>query len=270
MFDVRRCSLAAAGARSWVVLAVLLMSGVAAQGAAAQTMAVPAYFYPGSYWTQLDQARSGVGVAVMNPDSGPGAGQNPNYVGAVQSAEAAGINVVGYVYTSYGSRSIAAVESDISDYYSWYPDLDGIFLDEASTNCGNEPYYAALDGYVKSKGGAGLTVLNPGTQTNQCYEPAADILLTFEGSDTQYVSSYSAPSWVARYPASHFWHVIYGTSTVSAMATAVQLSKARNAGYVYVTPATLPNPYDVLPTGLYWSGELADIGTAGRGGGRHG
>ena len=133
MFDVRRCSLAAAGARSWVALAVLLMSGVAAQVAAAQTMAVPAYFYPGSYWTQLDQARSGVGVAVMNPDSGPGAGQNPNYVGAVQSAEAAGINVVGYVYTSYGSRSIAAVESDISNYYSWYPDLDGIFLDEAST-----------------------------------------------------------------------------------------------------------------------------------------
>jgi len=34
----------------------------------------------------------------------------------VQSAEAAGITVVGYVYTSYGSRSIAAVESDINNY----------------------------------------------------------------------------------------------------------------------------------------------------------
>jgi Spherulation-specific family 4 len=268
MFEVRRCALAKAGARSWLVLVAVLISGAAAQAAAAQTMAVPAYFYPGSYWTQLDQAKAGVGVAVMNPNSGPGSAADPNYVAAVKSAEAAGITVVGYVYTSYGSRSIAAVESDINNYYSWYPDLDGIFLDEASTNCANEPYYATLNGYVKSKGGAGLTVLNPGTQTNQCYEPAADILLTFEGSDTQYLNSYSAPSWVAHYPASHFWHVIYGTPTVSAMATAVQLSKARNAGYVYVTSASLPNPYDVLPSGLYWTNELADI--AATGGGRRG
>jgi hypothetical protein len=69
MFHVRRRCLGAAGARSPLVLVVLLMCGVAAQAAAAQTMAVPAYFYPGPYWTQLDQARSGVGVAVMNPDS---------------------------------------------------------------------------------------------------------------------------------------------------------------------------------------------------------
>ncbi len=122
---------------------------------------------------------------------------------------------------------------------------------------------------MKSKGGAGLTVLNPGTQTSQCYEPTADILLTFEGSDQQYMNSYSAPSWVARYPASHFWHVIYGTPTMSAMATAVQLSKARNAGYVYVTSAPLPTPYDVLPSGLYSSDELADTGGTG-GDGRHG
>ena len=264
MVYARRFSAAAS------VFAVLLFVGAAAQAAATQRMAVPAYFYPGSYWTQLDQAKSAVGVAVMNPGSGPGTGPDPNYLSAVRSAEAAGITVVGYVYTSYGSRSLAAVESDINAYYRWYPGVGGIFLDEASTNCANEPYYAALNGYVKSKGGIALTILNPGTQTNQCYEPAADILLTFEGSDTQYVSSYAAPSWVARYPASHFWHVIYGTSTVKAMATADQISKAHNAGYVYVTPATLPNPYGVLPTGLYWSGELADIGTAGNGGGRHG
>jgi len=168
--------------------------------------------------------------------------------------------VVGYVYTDYGSRSLAAAESDIDHYYSWYPDINGIFLDQASTNCANESYYAALNSYVKAKGGRGLTVLNPGTQTNQCYEPAADVLLTFEGSDSQYVNSYSAPSWVASYPASHFWHVVYATSRVSAMAQAVRLSKARNAGYVYVTSATLPNPYDLLPTGMYWSDELADIG----------
>ena len=49
------------------------------------------------------------------------------------------------------------------------------FVDEASTNCVNEPYYATLASYVKSKGGVGLTVLNPGTQTNR----ATNQLLTF-------------------------------------------------------------------------------------------
>ena len=261
MVHACRASLLATRVREGLMLALLLGIFVGTAGAAqAQRMAVPAYFYPGSYWTQLDQARPGVGLAVMNPGSGPGTGPDPNYVSAVQSAHAAGVRVVGYVYTSYASRSLAAVESDINAYYAWYPGLDGIFLDEGSTNCSNEPYYATLNLFVKSKGGAGQTILNPGTQTNQCYEPAADVLLTFEGSDSQYVSAYSAPSWVSRYPASHFWHVIYATSTTSAMSTAVRLSRARNAGYVYVTPDTLPNPYDTLPTGSYWSNELATIG----------
>ena len=254
-----RLSLSAVLVRAGLLFGVLLIAGVVARAAAAESIAVPAYFYPGgtpTYWTQLDQAAPGA-LAVVNPDSGPGSAPDLNYVGAVKSAEAAGITVVGYVYTNYGSRSSQAVESDVNKYYNWYS-ADGIFFDQASTSCANESYYAQLNNYVKAKGGLARTVLNPGTQTNQCYASAADTLLTFEGSDSDYVNSYSAPSWVSSYPASRFWHVIYGTSTTSAMATAVQLSKTRNAGYVYVTPATLPNPYDVLPT--YWSSELSDIG----------
>ena len=249
--------------RATLMFAVLLVLGAAAGAAAAQSIAVPAYFYPGgnpNYWTQMDQASQGA-LAVMNPNSGPGSAPDPNYVSAVKAAEAAGITVVGYVYTNYGSRSLRAVESDVNKYYSWYP-VQGIFFDQASTSCSQEPYYGQLNSYVKAKGGPARTVLNPGTQTNQCYASAADTLLTFEGSYSAYVSSYSAPSWVSSYPASHFWHVIYGTSATSAMATAVQLSQTRNAGYVYVTTATLPNPYDLLP--MYWSTEQADIGlTAG-------
>jgi hypothetical protein len=228
--------------------------------AAAQSMAVPAYFYPGSYWTQMEQAgSSALKLAVMNPASGPGSAPDPKYVSAVRAAQAAGITVVGYVYTSYGARSLAAVESDVNAYYSWYG-VNGIFFDEASNNCATASYYATLNAFVKSKGGTARTILNPGTQTSQCYVSDGDILLTFEGSYKQYVNGYSAPSWVSQYSPSHFWHVIYGAPTTSAMAQAVQLSKRRGAGFVYVTPDTLPNPYDTLPTGPYWSGELADIG----------
>ena len=56
MVYVRRFSLAAALVRLGFVLAVLLIVGATARAASAQSLAVPAYFYPGQYWTQLDQA----------------------------------------------------------------------------------------------------------------------------------------------------------------------------------------------------------------------
>ena len=239
--------------------AVLLIVAGPAPAASTQSMAVPAYFYPGSYWTQMDHAGSTLRIAVMNPNSGPGSAPDPNYVSAVHAAQAAGITVVGYVYTDWGARSLSAVEADVNAYYRMYG-VNGIFFDQASTSCAYSSYYATLNAFVKAKGGTGRTILNPGTQTSQCYVSDADILLTFEGSYSQYVSSYSAPQWVSSYPPSHFWHIIYGAPNTSAVARAVQLSKQRGAGYVYVTADTLPNPYDTLPTGGYWSSELAAIG----------
>jgi hypothetical protein len=59
---------------------------------------------------------------------------------------------------------------------------------------------------------------------------AADVLLTFEGSDSEYLRSYSAPAWVAHYSPNHFWHVIYGAPTVAAMAHAIKLVQQRGAG----------------------------------------
>lgn len=259
MISARRVRSTASLVSLTMLFAVLLIMAEPVQAASAQSMAVPAYFYPGPYWTQMDQAGSALRIAVMNPNSGPGSAPDPNYVSAVHAAQAAGITVVGYVYTDWGARSLSAVEADVNAYYSRYG-VNGIFFDQASTNCAYSSYYATLNAFVKAKGGTARTILNPGTQTSQCYVSDADILLTFEGSDSQYVSSYSAPRWVTSYSSSHFWHIIYGTPTASAVAQAVQLSKQRGAGYVYVTPDTLPNPYDTLPTAGYWSSELADIG----------
>jgi Spherulation-specific family 4 len=244
-----------AGLLSLAFVIAGVVAGLVAQAADAQNVAVAAYFYPGPYWTQMNQAGAGA-IAVMNPNSGPGSGPDSNYVSAVQSAEAAGVTVVGYVYTNYATRSLGTVESEVDNYYHWYP-VQGIFFDEASINCADEPYYAQLNSYVKAKGGIARTILNPGTATSQCYVPAADTLLTWEGTYSDYVNSYSAPSWVTGYPASHFWHIVFSTPSTSSLANAVQLSQSRNAGYVFVTSAGLPNPYSQLPS--YWSTELSDI-----------
>ena len=62
MTGARRFFPIAALVRGALLLAILLGLGVVARGAAAQSIAVPAYFYPGgspNYWSQLDQAGPG-------------------------------------------------------------------------------------------------------------------------------------------------------------------------------------------------------------------
>jgi Spherulation-specific family 4 len=242
-----------------LVTTLLILSSRASSG---QAMAVPAFFPPGRLWSQIDSAAPTLHLAVINPDSGPGTASDQAYGRVVWTAQKRGIAVVGYVDTDYGARDLSAVESDVDRYYAWYH-VNGIFFDRASTDCGlaiaPASYYARLNTYVKAKGRGARTVLNPGRQTNECFVDDADILVTFEGSDTQYVDSYSASAWVAKYSPNHFWHVVYGASSVSAMTRAVDLSKQRRAGSVYVTPDALPSPYDTLPTGRYWSTELAKL-----------
>jgi hypothetical protein len=91
--------------------------------------------------------------------------------------------VLGYVSTSYGSRSSTLVQADINEYYSCY-NMDGIFLDEGPTTCDNATLtmYKSYDSLVKSKGGLGYTVLNWGTNGPECYLTSTSInsYVTFE------------------------------------------------------------------------------------------
>ena len=150
----------------------------------------------------------------------------------------------------------ADVRRDIDRYFDWYG-VDGIFLDEASTDCLKKAYYADLNSFVKKKRPSARTAINPGMATNECYVTAADLIVTFEGTYSTYVSSFRAAGWETKYAPSKFWHLVHATPTSTEMRSAVSLSKQRNAGWVYVTPDVLPNPWDTLTTGQYWTDELA-------------
>ncbi len=91
------------------------LTGVSAHPASAQTqrMAVPSYFYPGAAWTQMEAAAPTVGLAIINPNSGPGTSSNADYVKQVREAKAHGLKVIGYVHTSYGKRPFAEVKAEI-------------------------------------------------------------------------------------------------------------------------------------------------------------
>lgn len=243
-------------------LAMILAGVCAASDADAARLASPSYFYPDCLynveclWHQLDVSAPNVGLAIINPDSGPGVSQLLDYVLQRLTSRAVGISLVGYVPTQYGARSAAEVKADIDKYFSWY-DVDGIFLDEVpSDDCGAQAYYADLNSYIKSRGrAAALTVLNPGMATRECFMSTGDIVVTFEGSYTEYVT-WSTAGWESRYPASRFWHIVHSAPTEADMLDAMSLSKRRHAGWIYITPDTLPEPYDTLPTGAYWMREL--------------
>ena len=64
---------------------------------------------------------SAIGYVIMNPDSGPGAASDPEYVAQVKRVRAADprMKILGYSHTSYGARPVADVLAEIDDYYSW-------------------------------------------------------------------------------------------------------------------------------------------------------
>ncbi len=224
----------------------------------AQKLIIPSYFYPctgtaGCYWDQLNNGAPTVGIALINPGNGPGSVKDQNYADQAARTKARGIQVLGYVYTSYTNRPAADVKRDIDLHYSWYG-VNGIFFDEVQNVCSYQAYYQDLFNYVKAKGGTARVILNPGTDVPECYITAGDIIVNFESAYSSYVN-WTPSSWVNNYPASRFWHLVYG-ATQANMASAVSLSRNRRAGWLYITPDTLPNPWDTLPTGAYWTDEL--------------
>jgi hypothetical protein len=224
-----------------------------------QRLAIPAYFAPGPLWTQLDAAAGPVGMAIVNPDSGPGSACSPAYAAQISRSRAQGIAVIGYVDTEYAARPLADVRRDIDRYLAWYG-VDGIFLDQVGATRTCLPYYAAASAAIKAGDAAALAVLNPGATVPESFMAVAEIIVTFEDTYDAYTRGYRAARWMRRYPPERFWHLIHGVPTAEALRRTLSLSRRRRAGWLYATPATLPNPWSTLPPGAYWDEELAAIG----------
>lgn len=252
-------------------LACALALGVATLPALATELLVPAYFYPSwnpafSQWDEMTAAAAaGASItAIINPNNGPGAGVNSDYVNAISSFRAAGGKVLGYVYTCYGNnncnpvlpaiRTTGDVLADAQAYFDWY-NVDGIFLDEMSNLADALPFYQAVaDGLRSARPGASI-VGNPGTSTPEAYLAVADTLVTFERGTGSYEGTFMEP-WMLTAPANRQAHLHYAVATSESMLALAEQASARNAGYLYITDDVLPNPWDRLPT--YWN-DLAAI-----------
>jgi hypothetical protein len=244
-----------------------LIFALSAAFVSAQTrLAAPSYQSPGnSTWNKwAAQGSASVGIMIVNLNSGDDMSYHSNVDSAIQKARKQGIEVLGYTYTGYGARNPATVRQRIDALYQNYL-VDGIFFDEAPTDCNgsntffanNYLYYQELTNYVRQKVGARITVLNPGTiSSGDCWMSITNILMNWENvSLPTYQSGYIDYPWVHQYPPDRFWHVILGVPQAQ-MQAAMNLAQARNAGWVYISDSAT-NAYNQVP--VYWTAEATAV-----------
>ncbi len=221
-------------------------------------LAIPSYVDPGGpAWEPfVSGAAATAGLIVINPASGPGGHADEAYAAAVLAAQAEGVLVLGYVPTGYGERDGGEVDTEIAKYTSWYA-VDGIFLDEVSDDCATyADYYAgrvaAADG--QDPDGDAFVALNPG-EVLDCddYLATADVLVVAE-DDVVNLRNFVAADWMATYDPARFWFLAYGAGA-SVLGQALGTARDNGIGWVYVTDANLPNPWNRPPA--YWDDEIA-------------
>lgn len=219
---------------------------------------IPLYSYPGSYWTQVIQAKNAYPsvpiIAVINPDNGPSSSSDPNYVSGIQQLQAAGVIVLGYVDTSFASVSTSSAESQIKSYNSWYH-VNGIFFDDMQNVAGDQTYYSTLSTYAKSLGMT-LTVGNPGTSTLSSYIGTDDNLCIFENNYEPTVADLQSNTMGD--PKSDFSFIAYEVGLPS---QSFINSITPYVSYMYATnDGSDGNPYDSVPS--YLGSLVAELASA--------
>ena len=259
----------------FVLLACLLGTAGLVVAQDTHKVMVPAYFFPydnddagshnvGPKWSALINAAAKYGdrlVIIANPDNGPGAGPNvkdtwqfQKYTEAINKVRAHGAKVIGYVFTCYGltrdtalcaGRTTENVLQDIANWKAWY-NVDGIFLDENSSQVEQLGWYKDLDKAIQAKWPDGLIVSNYGTQPAGRYlnRPGAPVMMenTAEHLDANLRDLRNLP------PSSV---VLIHTTTDGNWKARRNALKNKGVAYLYVTDdGADKNPWDTLPTFL--------------------
>jgi hypothetical protein len=252
------------GFKAWVTGLVLGCVSMTALAAGTTTsLVVPSYFNATNsvaQWNSMTAtaARKIPVTAILNPNSGPGTAEDPNYAAAVTKLRAAGGKVLGYVSSSYGKRPLSAVIADINRYVALYK-IDGFFIDEMTNDnvISHIQFYQSIYNYIKGLKSTYSVTANPGTNIPELYAslPTADQFVVFESNAKAY-AKYQPLAWQANYPKSRFVHMVYNV-TAAQMQGVVDYAKSHGAGGVFITQLAGGNPYKALPA--YWDGEAAAV-----------
>jgi len=244
-----------------MVLALILGGGISTLSASAYTkggstgVVVPLYTYPtDSSWSSLIKIKQSHPlvpiVAIINPSSGPGSSQDPNYVSGIHQLKGAGIVVLGYVHTSYGSRSVSVIQNEIRDYKIWYG-VNGIFFDEMSGLGTKLSYYKSLADFANSEGFT-MTMGNPGTVVASSLVGVFSNLCIYENPGMP--STHDIDGYMS-FGKHGFSYIAYGVSGIPSQSEIK--GTTTYVGYIYITNLRGSNPYNGLPA--YLQSEVAAL-----------
>jgi len=202
-------------------------------------------------WSQLAQTHPAGTIAIANYDAGPPASGDGTFTQEVSSAHASGLKVIGYVATGKGGKALSEVQQKIDGWYAYQ--IDGIFLDEGSTDSGDLSFYQNIANYIRAKSSSGNTiVLNPGwVPSSKDYLNVADIIMAYEGPANE-LNNFPGASWMT--DSSRFAAIVENVSS-SQMSDVIQQSAQNHFGYVYTIPDS--QNYGQLPD--YWSQEASSL-----------
>jgi len=197
---------------------------------------VPLYVYPGAAWDAVAAGASSVGtVAIINPNSGPASSPDSSYVSYMQKLSDAGVEMVGYVYTGWGTRAMSAVKADIDTYATQYPHLKGIFLDEGAATADMVPYYQTLHDYILSMPGWTHNIVNPGVAPDSGYLAASTQIVSYENYGTSLASA-DIPSYATCSNKEQFVAIVHTVNAGSSMDVIIDAVLNKDYfGYIYVT-----------------------------------
>ena len=158
---------------------------------------LPLYLYPSnSSWDALTTSIAAnpdldfqIVIAPNLSDVYPDA----NYVAGIERLNIfSNVQTLGYVYTTWATRSLTEVKSDINCYAAWsnYSEgnigVSGIFFDEAPSSVTNDTlsYMSTITTYAKTALGAGKDhiTFNPGVAVDASFYDIADTINIFENS----------------------------------------------------------------------------------------
>jgi len=223
---------------------------------------IPLYSYPNWWdsqnykWKQLIELKNKYPhaeiTAIINPSNGHFRESNSDFEHGIKDLHDANIKMVGYVYTSYGDRSVDEVKADIEAWQEYYQDLgiNGIFFDEVSTNKDKLEHYSQLSTIAKSRGFENI-ILNPGITTDQSYIDSgiATIVVSYENPHDKLLSnppsSYNKPS-----KSTDLSLLIYEMEDNS-VDDLIQFAREHKFEYIYFTEDGADgNPWDSVSSNL--------------------
>jgi hypothetical protein len=242
----------------------------AAEAAHQTGVFVPLYEYPDlgdpeNIWSRLvahKQEHAPVPfAAVINPWSGPGTWLDPNYVQGTVALREGGVEyVLGYIPTDYARQtagnSLSSIKAMMDTYRAWYPDVNGVMLDEVNSGAGQLGFYAELAEYARTAGFE-YVFANPGTRIDAQYIEIFDNLMIYENRVPPSASQLQENTYFPAYDPRYF---SFAVKNVAALDAGYVAEAAGYVGFLYLTDdvesLSDPNPYNTLPR--YFE-ELLDI-----------